>query len=508
MTVGQDDHTDVAVDLPTFSLEAGTQLGEYVIEGKIGEGAMGVVFSAVHPTIGKRAAIKVLRAELCEDEHQLERFKDEARVVNQIGHPNIVDIFAFGEMLDGRSYFVMEWLKGETLRQRLARGRMTVEEVSEVIRPLARALEAAHEKGIVHRDLKPENVFLVAVRDEPAQVKLLDFGVAKLNNDAHRLYKTGAGELVGTPMYIAPEQARGGAGVDARADIYSLGAIAFECLCGRPPFLHKNVFEMVTAHLIERPPVPSSIAPGLGRDLDGLILAMLAKEPDERPSLAVVRAALGPLDQTPVPRTVSAPTAVTPVVAPTAETTVVAPVSLALAAEASEGGVPVARRGLAIAVGTIGVLAVAALVFVLLRGSDAVAPADAAAVALALPPPPADAALLPADAEVAVAPPVDAAVEAAIVVPAKPPPPPPPPPPPRLGHVVLVAKGPTTATFHVDGKRVTGRRLDVQLAVGPHVVTVEANGATRTLKLDVTPRGLTQTIVLPEDDHALLPPKP
>jgi len=192
-----------------YDLEPGTALGEYRIEGKIGQGGMGVVFSAVHPLIGKRAAIKILKKELCADPHTLERFVDEARVVNEIGHPNIVDIFAFGEMPDGRSYFVMEWLKGETLRARIARGKLAPAEVGQIVRPLARALEAAHEKGVIHRDLKPDNVFLVDVRGEVATVKLLDFGIAKLARNDHRVEKTATGAIVGTPQYIAPEQAKG-----------------------------------------------------------------------------------------------------------------------------------------------------------------------------------------------------------------------------------------------------------------------------------------------------------
>src|SRR3954462_10856583 len=130
---------------PGYELAPGTKLGEYQIESKLGQGGMGVVFAAVHPLIGKRAAIKILKRELCADPQTVERFIDEARVVNQIGHPNIVDIFAFGEMPDGRSYFVMEWLKGTTLRERIARGPVTIAETCRLTKQLARALQAAHE---------------------------------------------------------------------------------------------------------------------------------------------------------------------------------------------------------------------------------------------------------------------------------------------------------------------------------------------------------------------------
>ncbi|MBA3454416.1 MAG: serine/threonine protein kinase, partial [Deltaproteobacteria bacterium] len=250
-----------------YHLEPGTALGEYRIEGKIGQGGMGVVFSAIHPLIGKRAAIKILKKELCADPHQLQRFVDEARVVNEIGHPNIVDVFAFGEMPDGRSYFVMEWLKGETLRARIAHSSMGTAEVSAIIRPLARALEAAHEKGVIHRDLKPDNVFLVKVRGEEPTVKLLDFGIAKLARNDQRVEKTATGAIVGTPQYIAPEQAKGYA-IDHRADIYALGGIIYELLTGRPPFVADNAMEMVAKHLMETPMPPSHFAPSVMPELD------------------------------------------------------------------------------------------------------------------------------------------------------------------------------------------------------------------------------------------------
>jgi eukaryotic-like serine/threonine-protein kinase len=267
-----------------FDIAPGTKLGEYQIEAKIGQGGMGVVFSAVHPLIGKRAAIKILKRELCADPFQVERFVDEARVVNQIGHPNIVDVFAFGEMPDGRSYFVMEWLKGETLRARIARGPIEVAETCRVVRLLARALQAAHEKGVIHRDLKPDNVILVEQRDEAPSVKLLDFGIAKLARSDHRVEKTATGAIVGTPQYIAPEQAKGYT-IDARADIYALGGILFELFTGRPPFVADNAMEMVAKHLMETPVRVSTLAPSISPELDELVFDMLAKTPDGRPSL-------------------------------------------------------------------------------------------------------------------------------------------------------------------------------------------------------------------------------
>jgi serine/threonine protein kinase len=245
------------------------------------------VFAAVHPLIGKRAAIKVLRLELCADPFSVERFVDEARIVNQIGHPNIVDVFAFAQLPDHRHYFVMEWLKGESLRTRLARSRISRAEVCALVRPLARALMAAHAHGIVHRDLKPDNVFLVEVEGEGPRVKLLDFGIAKLAHTEHRMEQTASGAIVGTPLYIAPEQAKGLV-VDARADVYALGSMMFEMLTGRVPFVANSALEVVALHLMEAPPRVSTLVPDVPRELDDLVLAMMAKDPAARPSLEQV----------------------------------------------------------------------------------------------------------------------------------------------------------------------------------------------------------------------------
>ena len=271
-------------------LAPGEVLGDYRIEAKIGQGGMGTVYLGVHQLIGKRAAIKVLRGESCADQNEVDRFIAEARVVNEIGHPNIVDVFAFGQTPDGRSYLVMEWLQGESLRTRLERGRLELEDACQLARPLVRALTAAHVKGIVHRDLKPDNVFLVAQPGEPPTVKLLDFGIAKLLRADHQMQQTASGQFVGTPMYIAPEQARGQP-IDPRADIYTFGGVLFEMLTGRPPFVAATSFEVIAKHLMEEPVAPSSVAP-VPRELDRMIVAMLAKDPAARPPLADVASVL------------------------------------------------------------------------------------------------------------------------------------------------------------------------------------------------------------------------
>ncbi len=276
----------------TMELPAGEMVGEYRVERKIGEGGMGVVYGAVHPLIGKRAAIKVLNKNLCMQPEAVERFITEARSVNQIGHPNIVDIFSFGNLADGRSYFAMEWLDGRSLAERLRKGRPSVAELCAVLDEIAEALESAHATRIVHRDLKPDNIYLVATPGGRTKVKLLDFGIAKLLDDsADRVTRTRTGSLMGTPLYVAPEQARGYE-IDARVDVYSLGAVAFEMVTGRPPFVADNAMDVVAMHLHSDPPRASTLVPTVAPQLDEVLLAMLAKEPDQRPTLAQLRAVL------------------------------------------------------------------------------------------------------------------------------------------------------------------------------------------------------------------------
>jgi serine/threonine protein kinase len=274
---------------PTFmtELKQGSPVGEYEIETQIGEGAMGTVFSAIHPLIGKKVAVKVLKPELCANQASIDRFVQEAQAVNKIGHPNIVDVFSLGELEDGRAYMVMEWLRGEDLKTRLARGPMSVHDACDILDGIARALDAAHAKEIIHRDLKPDNVFLHQVEDGPLMVKLLDFGIAKLVRVTPGTEKTQTGNMLGTPRYISPEQARG-IQVDHRSDIYSLGILAYEMLAGRPPFQGETAMDLVVKHLGEAPPPLSQFAK-VPKSLEQCVMAMLEKDPISRPSLEEVR---------------------------------------------------------------------------------------------------------------------------------------------------------------------------------------------------------------------------
>ena len=272
-------------------LVPGTRVGEYEIEGKIGEGAMGTVYRAVHPTIGKHVAVKIMNAKLCRDPGAIERFTREARSVAAIRHPGIVDVFGFGTLDDGRAYLIMDWLDGRSLGARLERGRLAFDEALDTVDQIARALEAAHDKGIIHRDLKPDNVFLEQVARERPIVRILDFGLAKLAHEEGRAAMTQTGQLLGTPIYMSPEQCRG-KGVDHRTDIYALGCIAYELICGRVPFDADNIAELIAAQLSEQPPLPRLLWPEIPPQLDGLLFAMLAKDPARRPTLEQIRQAI------------------------------------------------------------------------------------------------------------------------------------------------------------------------------------------------------------------------
>jgi serine/threonine protein kinase len=276
---------------PPEELTPGTMVGDYQIVEKIGQGGMGTVYGAKHPLIHKRAAIKVISRELSHSASAIERFVREARAVNQIGHPNIVDIFAFGTLPDGRPYLAMEWLTGQSLADRLALRPLELRESVAVLEQICRALEAAHAKGIVHRDLKPDNVFLVDVPGDRPLVKLLDFGIAKLRAEEGGVKVTRDGVMVGTPMYVSPEQARG-VQVDQRTDIYSLAVVAYEMLCGRPPFVAGSASEIVAMHLDRTPPRPSKLWREVPPALEWILLKMLAKDPAARASLAQFAAAL------------------------------------------------------------------------------------------------------------------------------------------------------------------------------------------------------------------------
>jgi serine/threonine-protein kinase len=265
----------------------GDSIGSYEIVRKIGEGGMGVVYLATHSILGRRAAVKVLLPELSRNRDMVDRFFNEARAAASIRHPGIVDIYDFGFAADGSGYIAMELLEGETLRSRLRRqGRLSVESTIEIGRQIASALQAAHDKGITHRDLKPDNVFLVADPEIAERVKLLDFGIAKLAGDNPGGPHTRTGTVMGTPLYMSPEQCRGADTLDGRSDLYSLGCILYELLAGRPVFPKQSANDVVAHHLYFEPEPVRRHEPAVPEPLEKLIDRLLCKDPAGRPSTA------------------------------------------------------------------------------------------------------------------------------------------------------------------------------------------------------------------------------
>ena len=255
----------------------------YRIESLLGEGGMGSVYVARHVHIGRKVALKVLHPERCEGKDDRERFRREAAVAVQLRSEHVVEVLDFGEDPRGLAYYAMELLEGESLRALLQReGRLSPERAVRLLRQLLTGLAAAHAAGVVHRDLKPENLFLVGTGPDP-RLKILDFGIAKFLQPGANLDQTSVGVVVGTPEYLAPEQAVGGA-VDARADLYAAGILAFVLLTGRHPFDTSDVRSLTRAHAFQKVPSPTTVAPELAawpKLLDFVALAT-RKDREER----------------------------------------------------------------------------------------------------------------------------------------------------------------------------------------------------------------------------------
>ncbi|HEX7836272.1 MAG TPA: serine/threonine-protein kinase, partial [Kofleriaceae bacterium] len=273
----------------------GDLLGDrFEIERSIGSGGMGTVFRAREPISDEVVAIKVLSDDRG---HLAERFAREIKVLAELSHPGIVRYISHGVTSSGQRFLAMEWVDGEVLKTRLERGPLPPGEAVTLVTRVAEALGAAHAHGIVHRDLKPSNLILPGGRVD--QVKILDFGIAQREGHT-QLTRTGV--MIGTPGYVAPEQARASGQIDARADVFALGCVLFQCLTGVPPFDGDTTAAILAKILFEAAPRVSELWPEVPRDLDSLVAQMLAKEPALRPSdganLAAALAALGPLAHT------------------------------------------------------------------------------------------------------------------------------------------------------------------------------------------------------------------
>ena len=263
-------------------------------------GGMGEVYDATHQVIRRRVAIKVLRPEMGRSPEVINRFINEARAANLISHPGLVQITDLGSLPDGAGYLVMEYLQGETLAARLeARGgKLAPEEAVHIAAQLASALVACHKGGIVHRDLKPGNVRLVP---DPAmatgeRTKVLDFGLAKLIEVREAaLVQTQSQAVLGTPLYMSPEQCEGAGRVDAKTDVYALGCMLFELLTGRTPFRGDGAGQVIGQHLFKAPEPLATAMPGLPSALCDLVDRLLIKDREERPSMRDAQRALDAL---------------------------------------------------------------------------------------------------------------------------------------------------------------------------------------------------------------------
>jgi serine/threonine protein kinase len=255
----------------TFDPLIGAALaGRYLIVRRIGEGGMGAVYEAKHTVIGKRVAVKVLLEKFHSNRELVARLLQEARLASSIGHENIVDVTDFGTTDDGRSFVVMEFLDGEPLAQLVMReAPLPVERSLRIARQVASALGAAHAKGIYHRDIKPENVYLIR-RGDADFVKVVDFGISKAvkqggNEEGPDVYRlTHTGLLLGTPLYMSPEQARGDEDLDHRVDIWATGVMMYECLTGEVPFRANNYLGIISQVLTHTAAPPSKVRPELG----------------------------------------------------------------------------------------------------------------------------------------------------------------------------------------------------------------------------------------------------
>jgi serine/threonine-protein kinase len=373
----------------------------YRVLSRLGEGGMGTVYLCEHAVLGRRYAVKVLRPELAQDAELVARFRNEAVAASRIGGENVVDVLDFGTAEDGASYYVMEALEGRSLAAVIGEdGPLAVPRALALLEQLCRALGAAHARGVVHRDVKPDNVFVVPGADGAERAKVIDFGISKVTREepsAQRL--TRAGAIIGTPEYMAPEQAAGEP-VDHRADVYALGVLAYEMLTGTLPIVANTPVATLVAHQTRTPEAPSARRPGIPRDVDALVLATLAKRPEDRPaSMEAVAAAIAAI------RRGAAPALPPPTRSPLAR-------GAAAAGEGSPGPRPrrIVRAGLVLAVAALLAAAVAGGARLARRSQEAAPGAEPGAAA-------------PPHAAGAAAPPSASARAPDAAGPARPPPP-------------------------------------------------------------------------------------
>jgi serine/threonine-protein kinase len=255
----------------------------YRVTGLLGEGGMGAVYVAEHLLIGRTVALKRLHPELASDAHAVARFQREARAAASTGHENVIDVLDMGFGEDGAPFLVMEYLKGHSLAETLRREtRLVPSRAAFIVGQVLAGLSAVHGRGIVHRDLKPDNVFLVRRAGRNDHVKVLDFGISKMQRENDSLALTRTGVTLGTPFYMSPEHARGVKGLDHRVDLYATGVMLYECLSGRVPYLDANYHALLQAILRGEPPQILSLVPTLDAGLAAVVHRAIAREPRDR----------------------------------------------------------------------------------------------------------------------------------------------------------------------------------------------------------------------------------
>ena len=271
------------------------QFGQYRLRRRLGAGGMGEVYLAEHQLLKRPCAVKLIRPNDAADPRALERFEREVRLTATLSHPNTVEIYDYGRAEDGTYYYVMEYLPGLSLAELVERyGPLPPARVVYLLRQVCGALREAHAAGLIHRDIKPSNIIAARRGGADDVAKLLDFGLVRPSATARAAHVSAEGQVLGTPLFMSPEQAKGTGEVDQRSDIYSMGAVAYYLLTGRPPFEGEDGITVLIAHARDPVTPPSRVRPGIPKDLERVVLLCLAKDADERyPDAASLERALG-----------------------------------------------------------------------------------------------------------------------------------------------------------------------------------------------------------------------